>query len=155
MNFFLKVNCLSIYVKIITGNLNKTLYSLCIRKGGNPSNSYLMIHYHIKKAGVIDMFISVDERAATWFSKEFDINKPLTIRMYPQYAGLGEKHKGYSLAFSAESPTNAGFTKEINGITFFIEGNDIWFFEDTKTYLSFNDDLDELQIAYQDELAIN
>jgi uncharacterized protein YneR len=100
------------------------------------------------------MFISVDEKAAAWFTKEFDINNPLMIRMYPQYAGFGEKHKGYTLAFSAEAPTNASYAKEVNGITFFIEGNDVWFFEDTKTYLSFNEKVDELEILFQEEQAV-
>jgi uncharacterized protein YneR len=101
------------------------------------------------------MLLSIDESAATWFNKEFEINKPLSIRMFPQYAGFGEKHKGYSLAFSAETPTNVGFTTEINGITFFIEGNDVWFFEDTETYLSVNDLLDELHVTYIEKITIN
>lgn len=100
------------------------------------------------------MFISIDERAASWFNKEFEIDKPFTIRMYPQYAGFGEKNKGYSLAFSVESPTNAGYTKDINGITFYVEGNDVWFFENTETYLSVNDLSEEILVTYK-EATIN
>jgi len=98
------------------------------------------------------MLISIDERALAWFHNEFDSKKPLSIRMFPQYAGLGEKHKGYSLAFSAETPTNIGYTQEINGITFFVEGNDVWFFEDTEMVLSFNDQIDEINISFKDSL---
>jgi uncharacterized protein YneR len=61
------------------------------------------------------------------------------------------KHKGYSLAFSAETPTNAGFSKEISGIRFFVEDNDVWFFDDTKTYLSVDEYLDELQVTFKEE----
>ncbi|MFF2446305.1 HesB/YadR/YfhF family protein [Neobacillus sp. NPDC058068] len=100
------------------------------------------------------MLISFDEKATLWFSKEFEINKPFSIRMFPQYAGFGEKHKGYSLAFSAENPTNAGIIKVINGITFFVEDNDVWFFEDTETYLSVNGLLDELHVTYKEEAGI-
>lgn len=95
------------------------------------------------------MFISIDEKAFSWFSDEFRNNTPLFIRMYPQYAGFGEKHKGYSLAFSAETPYHAGFTKDVHGITFFVEGNDTWFFEDTNTYLSFDESLMELKVVYE------
>lgn len=101
------------------------------------------------------MLISIDERAAAWFNKEFEINKPFTIRLYPQYAGFGEKNKGYSLAFSAESPTNAGYTKDISGITFYVEGNDVWFFENTETYLSVNDFSEEILVTFRDEAIIN
>jgi len=100
------------------------------------------------------MFISIDEKAALWFTKEFEMNKPISIRMFPQYAGFGEKNKGYSLAFSTEAPANLEYTQELNGITFFVEGNDIWFFKDTETYLSFNDELEEIQISFR-ETSIN
>ncbi|MGG1396447.1 hypothetical protein ABE288_00890 [Bacillus salipaludis] len=103
------------------------------------------------------MFITIDEKAAAWFTKEFELNKPFSIRMFPQYAGFGQKHKGYSLAFSAEIPANVGYSKEVNGITFFVEGNDVWFFEDTQTLLSVDDRLEELQVSYsvQDNLIVN
>jgi uncharacterized protein YneR len=93
------------------------------------------------------MLISIDEKAAKWFTNEFDIN---TVRMYPQYDGFGEKHKGFSLAFSAEAPSNIGFIKEINGINLYVEGNDVWFFEDTETCLSFNEVANEIQINFKD-----
>ncbi|MDP4083986.1 MAG: hypothetical protein Q8934_05140 [Bacillota bacterium] len=93
------------------------------------------------------MFISIDEKAFSWFTKEFDMNKPFSIRLFPQYAGFGEKHKGYSLAFSAETPNNAGFTKQFDGITFYVEENDTWFFNDTETYLTV-DPKDELQVSF-------
>ncbi|MDQ1147234.1 uncharacterized protein YneR [Bacillus sp. SORGH_AS 510] len=103
------------------------------------------------------MFISIDEKATSWFSKEFDFNKPFSIRMFPQYAGFGEKNKGYSLAFAAEKPANAGYVQELNGITFFVEGNDVWFFEDTKTFLSVDDGMNEIHITFTEEnkAAIN
>lgn len=95
------------------------------------------------------MFISIDESAFSWFTKEFELSKPFSIRMYPQYAGFGEKHKGYSLGLSCEAPSNAGFSKEINGITFYVEGNDVWFFNDAETYLSLNQ-ADELLVSFKE-----
>lgn len=100
-----------------------------------------------------NMHISIDEKAASWFTKEFEITKPFSIRMFPQYAGFGQKHKGYSLAFSAETPANIGFTKEIDGITFFVEGNDVWFFEDTETLLSTDLLQNELLISFKDTMT--
>lgn len=96
------------------------------------------------------MFISIDENAFSWFTKEFESSTPFSIRMYPQYAGFGEKHKGYSLAFSVEAPTDARFREEINGITFFVEDNDVWFFEDTETHLSL-DPTEELYVSFREQ----
>ncbi|MBY0144920.1 HesB/YadR/YfhF family protein [Neobacillus niacini] len=95
------------------------------------------------------MLISIDEKAAKWFTNEFEIN---TVRMFPQYSGFGEKHKGFSLAFSGEAPSNIGFTKEINGIHFYVEGNDVWFFEDTETCLSYNEEEKEIQISFKETI---
>jgi uncharacterized protein YneR len=100
------------------------------------------------------MFISIDEKAATWFTREFELQKPFSIRMFPQYAGFGTKHKGYSLAFSAETPGNTGFKNELNGITFFVDVNDIWFFNDTETALTIDDFLDEILVTYK-ELTVS
>src|SRR4051812_18547833 len=109
-------------------------------------------YYHLEKVGVFNMIISIDEKAANWFTNEFQIN---TVRMFPQYDGFGEKNKGFSLAFSAEAPSNIGFTKEINGICFYVEGNDVWFFEDTETCLSYNEEVKEIQIAFKETMAVN
>jgi uncharacterized protein YneR len=105
------------------------------------------------KGWCMNMIISIDERATTWFTSEFKFNKPFSIRMFPLYAGFGQRHKGYSMAFSAETPTNIGFTKEINGITFFVEGSDVWFFEDTETYLSIDNYLNEIQVTYKEDMG--
>lgn len=99
------------------------------------------------------MLILINEKAVAWFSKEFDLNKPLSIRMFPRYSGFGQKNKEYSLGFSAEIPTSAGYKQELNGITFYYEENDAWFFEDTETYLSMSD-TDELEISFK-ELILN
>lgn len=45
--------------------------------------------------------------------------------------------------------------KEINGFNFYVEGNDVWFFEDTETCLSFNDEMNEIQITFKETMAIN
>src|SRR6476661_3237450 len=99
------------------------------------------------------MKISIDEKAFAWFTKEFEFSKPFSIRMFPQYAGFGQKHQGYSLGFSAETPTNAEYKQEINGVTFYFEETDAWFFSDTETCLSINA-TDELQISFKEPMMI-
>lgn len=107
----------------------------------------------IKKRLVSYMLISIDEKAFGWFTKEFEMKDSLNIRMFPQYAGFGKKNKEFCLGFSAETPTNAQYKQEINGITFYFEENDAWFFNDTDTYLSINE-ANELEISFK-ELMMN
>jgi uncharacterized protein YneR len=98
------------------------------------------------------MLISIDEKAFVWFTKEFEFSEPLCIRMFPQYAGFGQKNKEFCLGFSAETPTNAEYKQEINGVTFYYEENDAWFFQDTETYLTI-DGTDELHISFKEVLV--
>ncbi|WP_462408876.1 HesB/YadR/YfhF family protein [Neobacillus sp. Marseille-QA0830] len=95
------------------------------------------------------MLLTIDEKAAAWFKQEFQGTMLSNICMFPQYAGFGEKNKGFTLAFSAETPANIGFTQEIKGITFLVDGNDVWFFEETETCMTVDENIHELQITYK------
>jgi uncharacterized protein YneR len=99
------------------------------------------------------MLISIDEKAFAWFKKEFESTESLNIRMFPQYGGFGQKHREFTLGFSAEAPTSAEYQEEINGVTFYYEENDAWFFNNAETYLSI-DETAELQISFK-ELMIS
>lgn len=94
--------------------------------------------------------ISIDDKAFKWFENEFQAAKPFSIRLYPQYAGFGEKNKGYSLAFSLEDPFICCEKQERDGITFFVESNDKWFFDETQIEIKFNDDLKEIFTMYKE-----
>ncbi|KKK38492.1 hypothetical protein WQ57_07750 [Mesobacillus campisalis] len=95
--------------------------------------------------------ITIDQNAYKWFEAEFQTQKPFFIRLYPQYAGFGEKNKGYSLAFSLENPNIAATKQEINGITFYVESNDTWFFDETDVDIKFCDNKHEVFASYAEK----
>lgn len=97
------------------------------------------------------MMITIENKAYTWFESEFEVPKPFFVRLYPQYAGFGEKNKGYSLAFSLEKPALLATKQEIDGITFYVESNDSWFFDKTNVSIQFCEDKKEIYASY-DEL---
>jgi uncharacterized protein YneR len=92
--------------------------------------------------------ITIDQNAYKWFEAEFQTQKPFFIRLYPQYAGFGQKNKGYSLAFSLENPTIAAAKQVINGITFYVESNDTWFFDGTDVDIKYCDNNHEVFASY-------
>ncbi|MEH7443941.1 hypothetical protein V7201_16630 [Bacillus sp. JJ1122] len=96
------------------------------------------------------MTISIDQNAYKWFEREFDTPKPFYIRLYPQYAGFGDKNKGYSLAFARETPSIPAQQQEIDGITFFVESNDTWFFEETNVEIKYSDTEQEIFALYKE-----
>ncbi|WP_079509271.1 HesB/YadR/YfhF family protein [Mesobacillus jeotgali] len=96
------------------------------------------------------MTIKIDQDAYKWFEKEFDTPKPFHIRLYPQYAGFGDKNKGYSLAFSLEVPALAAQQQEIDGITFYVESNDTWFFNQTDVEIKYSNSAGEIFTSYKE-----
>ena len=92
--------------------------------------------------------ITIENDAFKWFETEFQTQKPYFIRLYPQYAGFGEKNKGYSLAFSLEKPAIAAAQQEISGITFYVESNDTWFFAETQVEIKYCDIKQEIFATY-------
>ncbi|MCM3585979.1 hypothetical protein M3182_09600 [Mesobacillus maritimus] len=95
--------------------------------------------------------IKIENEAYHWFETEFDVPKPFFVRLYPQYAGFGEKNKGYSLAFALEQPNIVATKQEMNGITFYVETNDAWFFDKTNVKIQFNDDKKEIFTTFLEE----
>jgi uncharacterized protein YneR len=96
------------------------------------------------------MTIKIDQEAFKWFEREFDTPKPFHIRLYPQYAGFGDKNKGYSLAFSLEAPAIAAEQQIIDGITFYVESNDTWFFNETDVEIKYSDTAGEIFTKYNE-----
>ncbi|WP_059172871.1 HesB/YadR/YfhF family protein [Bacillus sp. FJAT-27445] len=99
------------------------------------------------------MYLSFDKKALSWFANEFGIKEPISIRLHPQYDGFGLQHKGFSLALSAEPPTDPCYLRELNGVTFYVEASDSWFFEKTNTFFFYDESIEELAIRYEEEAA--
>ncbi|MBU8915699.1 hypothetical protein BGM25_06525 [Bacillus sp. FJAT-29953] len=60
------------------------------------------------------MLISIDEKAVTWFAGEFEYKRPFSVRLFPQYAGFGEKHtKAIVLHFQLKHQQTLGSRKKL------------------------------------------
>ena len=48
-----------------------------------------------------------------------------------------------------DEPQNAGATAEIEGITFFIEESDIWYFDNHDLHIDYNESVKEPEFHYE------
>ena len=96
------------------------------------------------------MMIHIEQEAYKWFETEFHLPKPYHIRLYPQYAGMGTQHRGFSLAFALEEPTIAETEQTMDGITFYVESNDAWFFDHTNVDIKYCSESEEIVAQYQE-----
>ena len=74
------------------------------------------------------MKLTITPRAQQWFKEEVGVTSDSGIRFYGKIYGKTDVHEGFSIAMSVEAPDQPLVKEEIEGITYFIEETDDWFF---------------------------
>ena len=95
------------------------------------------------------MEIRIQDQAFQWFKKEMDIEVGEAIRFYARYGGSSPFHEAFSLGMNREHPHSIGVQTELNGVIFYIEQDDLWFFNEHSLVVDVNEKLDELQYEYK------
>ena len=91
------------------------------------------------------MEIIIQEQAYQWFKKEMDIEAGDTVRFYARYGGSSPFHEAFSLGMNREQPHTIGVQTKIDGVVFYIEQDDLWFFNEHSLVVSIDEKLNELQ----------
>lgn len=95
------------------------------------------------------MEFSVTDRAAQWYKDEVGIPEGFGIRYKTKIYSGSPINQSFGLAIESEKPSNpiAVYTAD-NGLTFFIEENDAWFFNGYGLRVDFNESLGEPKYVY-------
>ena len=76
------------------------------------------------------MEIYISDEATKWFKEEMFLENGDHIRFFVKYGGSSPVQEGFSLGMSKEEPSDiAALKKEQNGILFYIEEKDLWYFD--------------------------
>lgn len=94
------------------------------------------------------MEITISKQAQKWFKEEIELKKGDQVKFYVQIYGNSPVQKGYSLAFSKESPINKYVSTEVDGILFYVEEPDLWFFNGHDLLVDYDEKVDELMYKY-------
>ncbi|WP_221564691.1 HesB/YadR/YfhF family protein [Alkalihalobacillus sp. TS-13] len=94
------------------------------------------------------MEFTITQPAVQWFIKELDLSEGDNIRFFARVGGCSTVQSGYSLGISKEEPVEAGETFESDGITFFIENKDLWYFKDHDLKIKYSRKYDEISYDY-------
>lgn len=94
------------------------------------------------------MNIKVTEQALRWFKEEMEVSAGDMIRFYARYGGSSPFHEGFSLGMNREEPHDIGVKKTIEGVHFYIEKDDLWFFSEHDLLVDFNTETEELKYDY-------
>lgn len=95
------------------------------------------------------MNISFSDDALQWFKEEMQIEEGDFIRFYVRYGGSSPLHDSFSLGVNKEEPIDVGAKTSIEGTTFFVEENDLWFFSGHDLFVNFNEKLEEPSYEYK------
>ncbi|MFG6114996.1 HesB/YadR/YfhF family protein [Halobacillus sp. MO56] len=94
------------------------------------------------------MNIEVTEQAAKWYQDELELESEVSLRFLVRYGGSGGLQPGFSLAIQLEEPGEPHASTEVNGITFFVEESDAWYFDDKSLKVDYNSTWDEPEFNY-------
>ncbi|PLT29346.1 HesB/YadR/YfhF family protein [Peribacillus deserti] len=94
------------------------------------------------------MQIKISDEAAKWYSEEMELKEGDFVRFLARYGGCSTVQSGFSLGISLEGPVNLGVSAVKNGITFFVEESDLWYFDNKDLVINFNEKFEEPEISY-------
>lgn len=88
------------------------------------------------------MNIELTNNALKWFEEELSLDKGEYIRFHVKYGGSSPTQHGFSLAFNRQSPIDTGFEVEKNGVIYYVESEDLWYFDGHDLHIDVEDYLE-------------
>lgn len=95
------------------------------------------------------MNIHVSDQAAHWYKEEMLLREGDYVRFFARYGGCSTVQQGFSLGVSAETPHQLGVSLTKEGIHYYIEEKDLWYFDDKDLFVDFNDQVNEPVYRYE------
>lgn len=93
------------------------------------------------------MKIHVTMQSAEWYREELDVDNSY-IRLFVRYGGVGGRIPGFSLGINFEEPVSPIASLTMDGLHFFIEETDAWYFDNFDVNISLDEELDEPRFTY-------
>ena len=95
------------------------------------------------------MKIVLSNEALHWFKEEMDVETGDSIQFFARYGGASPLHEGFSLGVRMETPDEATVTTEHDGVHYYIESRDEWYFIEHDLHVNVDPTLNELVYSYE------
>lgn len=96
------------------------------------------------------MKVTITEKALEWFKKEVTLQDGMGIRFFGKVYGNTQVHDGFSVGMSVDRPEHPLFEEKMDGILFFAEETDEWFFKGLEMVVDYNEQLDEPKYLFSE-----
>ncbi|GEK28327.1 hypothetical protein LSI01_06380 [Furfurilactobacillus siliginis] len=95
------------------------------------------------------MKITVTDKASQWFRDEVGVEAGGGVKFYGKVYGNSPVHDGFSLAMVPDKePDRPVGQVEKDGVDYFVNYGDAWFFAGYDLIIDFNEELDEPRYEY-------
>ncbi|WP_017753897.1 HesB/YadR/YfhF family protein [Calidifontibacillus oryziterrae] len=94
------------------------------------------------------MELTITKPALEWYKQEMDVANGDFIRFFARYGGESTIQQGFSLGMSLELPNEPCVKVVTDGITFFVEKEDEWYFNDHNLTVVYNKANNEIEFQY-------
>lgn len=94
------------------------------------------------------MKIVISHEAMQWFKEDMEAKAGEYIRFYARYGGSSQLHDGFSLGVTKEQPMELSVELVDEGIHFYIEDRDIWYFDGHDLHVTVDPKQKELTYSY-------
>lgn len=89
------------------------------------------------------MKLVISDQALKWFQEEMGIKKGDSVRFYVRYGGSSPVQNAFSLGISVQDkPNQIGVCEERDGILFYVEDDELWYFHDHHLFVDLDDHRD-------------
>jgi uncharacterized protein YneR len=95
------------------------------------------------------MKIQISHDAAEWYKQELNLKDGDFVRFFARYGGCSTVQSGFSLGLSNEEPTDIGVKVLEDGVTYYIEEKDLWYFDDHDLIIDYQTKYEEPVISYE------
>lgn len=89
------------------------------------------------------MELKITPRAQEWFKQELQVSPGMGIRFYGKVYGNTNVHEGFSVGMSVDTPEKPLVQTEVDGLNYYVEENDDWFFSEYNLLVDYDEVLDE------------
>lgn len=95
-----------------------------------------------------NMKITVSDQAHQWYIDEMGLEEGDGVRFFGKVYGKTEVHDNFSVAINVAQPDDPLVAETIDGITYFIEKSDEWFFSGYDFKVEYDEKLDEVSYHF-------
>ncbi|MGM0712849.1 HesB/YadR/YfhF family protein [Brevibacillus parabrevis] len=97
------------------------------------------------------MKMTVTEAAVAWFKEEWGCQEGDSIRFFVRYGGVSTVQDSFSMGIAKELPNEIGLSTEIDGITFYMEQDELWYMNGKGLIVDYRPATDEVDFRLDEQ----